>query len=98
MNDEFESEDEEEKAEGTVGTQGMKAHPFLFLHDNGSLCTYQSFISRRSRSRPVRALQTCPSVPGHRPARAGPGGEAILASCIDSPAGGSHLQKSLEFR
>lgn len=38
MNDEFDSEDEQEKAGGTVGTQGMGDHPFLFLHYSGSLC------------------------------------------------------------
>lgn len=31
MNDEFDSEDEEEKAEGTVGTQGMKDHPLQWI-------------------------------------------------------------------
>lgn len=93
VNDEFDSEDEEEKAGGTVGTQGMKDHPFLILHYNGSLRNLQLFISRGSRSRPVRALQARPSVPSHHPARAGPGGEVVLSPYIDSPAGGSHIQK-----
>lgn len=30
MNDEFDSEDEQEKSGGTVGSDGMKDHPFLF--------------------------------------------------------------------
>lgn len=41
MNDEFDSEDEQEKTGGTVGTQEMEDHPLLFLHYNGSLCNHQ---------------------------------------------------------
>lgn len=98
-NDELDSEDEQEKTGGTVGTHGMKDHPFLFLHHNGSLCNHRSFASR-SRSRPVKALQARPSVPSHHPARAGPRGEVILSPGVQRvaipPAGGSHILKALD--